>query len=64
MTDAAEAMLATLARHEQRAVDTRDRMHRRAKALRGAMTAIRLGHDPEIIAFTLKRRGVNLEETP
>lgn len=61
MTDEAKLLLATLETQERRAVDTRDRMHRLAGTLRGAMTALRMGDDPEVIALRLKKRGVEVD---
>lgn len=62
MTDEAKTLLATLETQARRAVETRDRMHRLANTLRGACTALRCGDDPEVIALSLKKRGVALEE--
>ena len=61
MTDEAKALLATLTVQERRAVETRDRAHRLAGTLRGAMTAIRMGDDPDVIALRLRKRGVEIE---
>lgn len=60
MSPEAKALLATLTAQERRAVDARDRAHRLAGTLRGAMTALRMGEDAEIIALRLKKRGVEI----
>lgn len=63
MTDAAKALLAEIEADHRRAIDTRDRAHRRAGTLRGAATALRMGDDPELVAMQLRKRGIEVGDT-
>ena len=50
-------LLAELEADERRAVDHRDRLHRRAMALRAAMTRLRVGEPERVVRARLISKG-------
>ena len=51
------SLLSELEADERRAVSTRDRMHKRATALRAAMTRLRVGEPERIVRARLVSQG-------